>query len=1489
MAGARRVARGLLGTVLALLGLGTIAVLALFFVGRSDWGRQRILAALLPAVEKQLVGTLRIGALDGDFTHMLVLRDVELSDAEGQLAVRIPYIGLRYNLLALLGRTLHLTAVDLKRAEVHGRMLKDGRLNLAALTQPDESPPGTGPLPIRILVSGIDCELAASFDSGAAGSLSRAAARLRLRGGLHLRPDRRLSVDVDALFLELSAPLQARLTLAGKLALSLLDVAKSLSLDDVALTLATQGAELTRLAPTASLHGPLALDAKLDGTLAALAARLKLSLPRGQAQLQSKLNLIDEKLPWQLALTLDSFDPAALRSGLIASQIDLSLRGEGSGTSGRIELQSLSIKTEKNALRLSGSIAAPVAPPIWQDPLGMQADLGIKLEARELAELSRLGAGLPTLGGSLSGSGEVHLKQRSLRLSTHLRGSELRGPGVAIGRLQLDADTTDLAGKLVLAADNIEAAGQRLLRLALSAAGDRRLVRLNLDGEGPEAVKLKLTLQARPQLIGGGDALAALGAQLTGVVADLEALELQRGGAQLSLTQPAQLRLLKLDTAPSVEVSALELSLGALKLRLDGGYETAGQRLAAKVDADNLDVQELVRLATGTSTAPQSQLALHLELGGSTAAPAGALRLSGHIAPLPGTLPWRVAPELAATLVNRRVRGQLSLRAEAAPTESHSPSVTAHFDCPLGKEGAIELKLDADSALEALRPLLPGTLRELSGAVAAQVSLGGTLRQPQGELKVVLPRWQLSPWHGADTTLSVTYKAYALGAKLASRVLSDDGQPLLRAELTAAAPLRLDIDGTGSKMSLGDQLRSGDGRVELFLHELALPQLLAVAQGTAKKPLLSTGSAELSVQARGPLLKPTVIARVAAKELRGAAGSGLPTAALEAGLRLDYRQDDLGLQLDIDLDRKPLLRGQAAATLAMAPLLADSTAYLSRLPLRAQVDVLPTPLPPGLPLRGSIKAHAELKGTSQEPQLLADAAATGLLFGDWPVGDLSLHASLDAQRLLKAQAKIAQSGAGSLSLDAAVPLPLDPMAEALKLALLAKGFRVDYQVKKGEPAAVRLVRGTLDSNLTVQGAAPQPLLLGSLALRDGQLSAAAVPQLIRDIVVELEAQKDALKLVQAAARAGQGHIRAEGGARLATGTLQSVDLTATVRDFPIAAGAIGLWADTKLKVAGSVSDDTLRVTVHMPYGTLRLPKLMSSSDSDTQALGPLEDLQFVDAAARAAAAAQADAEAERQRAASQPGASSAPPLLPPRTQVAVELPPAFVVTGPEVKTNVQGHIDAELGALSPSGPSVTGEIRTLGGWVEILGRRYQLERAQVSMSGEAPPNPLLNIVLSRKLDDTTIYIVVGGTARKPTITFRSDPATYDQAQIIAMVLSGTRGGSIQQQALGALSGLIVGKLKDSLGKAVPVDVIKLDVGGNDASGANQSSLEVGKYLRDNLYLSYTHRFGSPSTILRILNNDQIALEWYFLPNYQINLMGGDRGVGALNLYWTKRF
>lgn len=273
-----------------------------------------------------------------------------------------------------------------------------------------------------------------------------------------------------------------------------------------------------------------------------------------------------------------------------------------------------------------------------------------------------------------------------------------------------------------------------------------------------------------------------------------------------------------------------------------------------------------------------------------------------------------------------------------------------------------------------------------------------------------------------------------------------------------------------------------------------------------------------------------------------------------------------------------------------------------------------------------------------------------------------------------------------------------------------------------------------------------------------------------------------------------------------------------------------------------------------------------------------------------AAAAERKAKAAAEKEAREDAESKAPLLLPARTKVSVSIP-GFGVSGPEAKAIVLGKIDMEVGKRAPI-PVIVGEIHTEpGGSIEVLNRRYHIERAQVSLTGEVPPNPILSVEISRKIEDTTVYISVTGTPRRPVVGFRSEPS-MDQSQIIAMILSGSKGGSkksMQSQALGAISGLIVGQIKDQLGSSLPIDVIRLDVGGNDNTGVNQTSMELGKYLRDDLYLAYTIRFGNPSTILRRFNNHQAAIEWTFLANYQLQVMGGDMGVGALNLYWSKRF
>ena len=62
-------------------------------------------------------------------------------------------------------------------------------------------------------------------------------------------------------------------------------------------------------------------------------------------------------------------------------------------------------------------------------------------------------------------------------------------------------------------------------------------------------------------------------------------------------------------------------------------------------------------------------------------------------------------------------------------------------------------------------------------------------------------------------------------------------------------------------------------------------------------------------------------------------------------------------------------------------------------------------------------------------------------------------------------------------------------------------------------------------------------------------------------------------------------------------------------------------------------------------------------------------------------------------------------------------------------------------------------------------------------------------------------------------------------------------------------------------------------------------LIVGKWITDNLFLSYAHSFAADPNE----NSGEASLEYRFRKRWLIEGYYGDRGNGGLDLLWTKRF
>jgi len=181
---------------------------------------------------------------------------------------------------------------------------------------------------------------------------------------------------------------------------------------------------------------------------------------------------------------------------------------------------------------------------------------------------------------------------------------------------------------------------------------------------------------------------------------------------------------------------------------------------------------------------------------------------------------------------------------------------------------------------------------------------------------------------------------------------------------------------------------------------------------------------------------------------------------------------------------------------------------------------------------------------------------------------------------------------------------------------------------------------------------------------------------------------------------------------------------------------------------------------------------------------------------------------------------------------------------------IQGMgLDSEWGVdLNIGGPvmepAIRGTVTAVRGSYAFAGRRFELNKGVIRFAGEFPPAPTLDIVAGATVDGIEAQLQVTGQALQPSIAFSSNPS-LPQDEILSRLLFG--GSVTELSATEALQlGAAVASLRggggglNPLGKlrqATSIDRLRI-VGGDEASGRG-TSLAVGQYLTDDVYVEVT--------------------------------------------------
>ncbi|MCC7534677.1 MAG: translocation/assembly module TamB domain-containing protein [Deltaproteobacteria bacterium] len=1016
----------------------------------------------------------------------------------------------------------------------------------------------------------------------------------------------------------------------------------------------------------------------------------------------------------------------------------------------------------------------------------------------------------PTIRGVVSASG-VRVSELSVG---SLRSRVVGGPDARGGTtfaLDLDARGVTTRRELVAGAGAVSA------RVRVGIADDGvRLDANDLDvtiGEARWRGRIDDLFVGRRGDIVLGRALLAAGAQR------IEATATRRGRRRIEGSIVAQ----SLDLTELLALAPVSIPLrrGRLDVSARTVWEGRFTRIEAQAGLSDAAVGRLENLATvltvgydGETVVFDTQTAL--ETGGSVALGGridralgerdlvrsfvnGAWGLEGHLDAVDLALVRAVWPAPTARTAAR------AEAAGAAPVPAEAVPIAAPAAAPETSGGD-----DGDAAEAA-----PSGPPDLRGTVTGTVRLSGSLEVPRGEASLEGDDVTFDGSPPAHVTLSATFEEGTAGARV---VVTNATRSLAEAELRL--PLDLEAVSREPERAL-EILRATDWVVVARLDPMSLEQLFA-ALPPAMRPELEEPIAlrvlgELT--ARGPeeRLSVDVAGRV---EWTGEAEQVLLTSRPSARISGTYRDGEGSVRADVEVGSRAVLAATANAPLPLARWMRGERLSMPPFALAVTGDDVPaslfSPLQMGR-LGGTFGVRAVASGLLGQPSARLLMHGRAMTLGGVPVGDFTLRAQASnnqARADLDLQAARAGRPRGRPGTQAHVEMPIRWRRGVAPAIRDGEPLLVSVQTR-GQPIrpfapfvpGVRDARGLLDGDAEYAGTLESGRWSGAVRLSRASVDLEAAGQRLDDVSAEVRFAGERVVLTEIVANDGGDEVRGAGELRMRGLSPRSGTMRARFDDFPIRnEGQILARLQGAANADFTFSEGELSAALVPRNLFVRLP---DRPPGQLQGLEPNPDIHVVGE----------EPEEEDEGTA---GYVYRIWFAGGDREIWVRRSDFSVRTVTDVRLRYDGR---DLG--------MTGSIEITRGWVEMLGKRFEMDRGRIVFDNPDELDPALAITAQHEVAaaSTTVTVEVGGRMTRPVITFSSNPPMGSESEVIALLVTG-RGqdetttstssgdsetglrGQVEDQATNIVAGLTVGLVQSRVREEAPwLQVFTVDQSG----------------------------------------------------------------------------
>lgn len=519
---------------------------------------------------------------------------------------------------------------------------------------------------------------------------------------------------------------------------------------------------------------------------------------------------------------------------------------------------------------------------------------------------------------------------------------------------------------------------------------------------------------------------------------------------------------------------------------------------------------------------------------------------------------------------------------------------------------------------------------------------------------------------------------------------------------------------------------------------------------------------------------------------------------------------------------------------------------------------------------GILSFNGQMSGTAGEPIFQGDIRVdepvlSGIRFDLVTAG--FNYDNQESEIKLNAELTAVQQKAASVSVNYPFAFDFRTMEartasedETITIQVLTEDFNIAVFNDFINKQFMKGLKGTLTADFSLKGTAGKMEPKGYIRLGEAEVSVPVAGIKLQKIRSDLEFTNNGLEVKELSATSGRGTFNANGNIGLKEGRPDNINLKANANQFRLANNQnYNLVIDLNSTISGNIMRPKATGKLSIRNGFVYLDDFGEKQVEDVHLEGESE------------------------------------PTFSPYDSLAIEM--EFEINKNFFVRN-RGYLGMEIelvGKLDARKEtngdlSLFGSLSGAGGYVRPLGKRFDLQVADLTFSGP-PDNPDLNIKTKytpptrQKGEAIVVYYIIEGEAQDPDFRFESDPmmeesdiacyTLFSQPCISNDGIQNTFANSGTGIATDVLTDVLLNQVGAIATSKLGVDVVQID---NTGSGSQKgTSIKTGWYLNDRTF------FAMVNEITRATPKMMFILEYILTENLDLIVVQGDDSRSGVDL------